>query len=1568
MPSASKPTSTASSGLGGMFRSITKSFKGGHSQSSPTQVQPTIVGGAANLETLLRRVASPNSVTDRISAAHSLQTSIDTYSVSSIPEIWYSAQDMVLNMHSPECRRAGISLMISCIQRDDDSLGSRMAYYNSIANNSNLQDIDLQISALKQLTNDGNNLADLFYISANGISKVLIVWFQRLASESQEIRIGRRKDVSKPWGTSMEDNFHSFLRLLSNIFRHNHSLFSDQEIAIFIQEAVAACQKTSSESDIEESLAFINVVLECAFIPIENLPDLLAVLCGVAGLPSRADQAWSIVLGLSKSYISNNTFAHLCTILERADGNGNSNVMRGAAIYLQRLMQLYVEQKRQAEMSVRKVMQAYSTSLVIGSSRHNYEIVCCVYNLLEDISTRNMFTYDIWESDCSPLEILYRIGSTTAIQKAALRPSISDYQLSVSRAPSISSITSGNINKEIDYEKKTVQKFAEIFALLGKVRLQDSFHGPREAIVDFFVDMSQFIDEPSALIVISTFKDAHYCNPLTRNWARNTDELLHRFFRDHTWGSTIRQRALGVFRDTINIAKDICEPPVILELIDKVFENVEDESDDLVFQTMIQMLEDISQDTSPSIFNHISSVFLRFFPKEDKKRRQSLPNRMDPDVGVSAVGSPSNDKDDTDPLEALRSPLSYRKQMIAAAFCKVFVNTFRTCALTARSVYYTLFTICQRSYDDPLSFIEAARLLCRLRASADNYIYLTTPTNMDGLSASVGRNLNGVQDTSIYKDKMFWWFPETIPYLCSDDLETSSYVLKRRTDDPSLSAKLRDSECEIDIALWFNEILHVIEHGGHWEIYSFIWAHFGPQLANIQLFRHSGCDIQKLRVIICEQILNNTKPPPVLFPKDVSRNDIKVTLIRTTSSLLSYHDIFTKRDEDHIVRAFVDGLSTSEKAVVPCIHGLIVSCYELPLSIKKYLGPIFTKFQTKITNSSTSPHILEFLLSLSRLPSLTDNFTQDEYKRVFGMAIKYIQYAYDLAQKEQSPESRVSNAKPAIGVIQNTIDSSNNKVLSQYLLVLAYNVIATWFLTLRLSDRRFMAKFIIRNLILAEGTSDAIDTQSLAYVDIISRFTYSNLDLTVQTTMGPPATQPNRTTKQWIYGSSIVSISTDTQTGDSQIMVRRPTGTSVFNLKPDERMIPGWLEEYFSKLRENDEPESQMNRLRGEGNEIFAPNHFLLQLMIPVDTQPAVKPLPIPNDPAIARAIGAFDRTPVVDFHKVGIMYIGPGQREELEILGNSVGSVHYKKFLRGMGRLVRLKENRKVYTGGLDITNDIDGEYAYVWNDKVTQLIFHTTTMMPPPANPHDTSFASKKRHIGNDFVNIFFDESEVPFEFGLVKSQFNFINISITPISCTFSRSESFIELDDSDPAGSEGGHSDSEVPGTKMFYKVRALCKPGVPAIFAACHLKIVSEDSLPVFIRNLAIISSKFASVWNSQGGYISHWQYRLEQINTLREKVVADIKKLSADALDNSQNVPVPQPTHQRDGSVDKKEDSTVTQSFLDQLTSPSSQPDHDEKFKDSNGHSGIPTFSMDEPDHHDDDMPLLKNLDFSYFT
>lgn len=249
------------------------------------------------------------------------------------------------------------------------------------------------------------------------------------------------------------------------------------------------------------------------------------------------------------------------------------------------------------------------------------------------------------------------------------------------------------------------------------------------------------------------------------------------------------------------------------------------------------------------------------------------------------------------------------------------------------------------------------------------------------------------------------------------------------------------------------------------------------------------------------------------------------------------------------------------------------------------------------------------------------------------------------------------------------------------------------------------------------------------------------------------------------------------------------------------------------------------------------------------------EPIPLPDDDAIRRAISVFDRDLTVDGHKIGVIYVGEKQTDEKTILNNVMGSADYTKFLDGLGTLTRLK-NAKFNTGGLDTSFDSDGEFTYCWRDRVTEIVFHVTTLMPTdPGNSE--CFANKKRHIGNDFVNIVFNNSGLPYDFDTFASAFNYVVILITP--------ESRISFVDT--------RLENDPFGDNRFYKVQVLSRPGFPEISPAAERKVISGRHLASYVRLVALNANVFSQVWSirGEGESLSPWRNRLRGIRALRER-------------------------------------------------------------------------------------------------
>ena len=105
--------------------------------------------------------------------------------------------------------------------------------------------------------------------------------------------------------------------------------------------------------------------------------------------------------------------------------------------------------------------------------------------------------------------------------------------------------------------------------------------------------------------------------------------------------------------------------------------------------------------------------------------------------------------------------------------------------------------------------------------------------------------------------------------------------------------------------------------------------------------------------------------------------------------------------------------------------------------------------------------------------------------------------------------------------------------------------------------------------------------------------------------------------------------------------------------------------------------------------------------------EPEEKPVMLPASRGIEMSIKNLDRIHAHETHKIGVIYIGPGQQDdETAILTNAFGSLRYTQFLHGLGSLLSLKDidKQETFTGGLD-HKDGDGDFAYVWEDDVMQV-----------------------------------------------------------------------------------------------------------------------------------------------------------------------------------------------------------------------------------------------------------------------
>uniref|UniRef100_A0A8C2ZHU6 Tuberin n=1 Tax=Cyclopterus lumpus TaxID=8103 RepID=A0A8C2ZHU6_CYCLU len=334
----------------------------------------------------------------------------------------------------------------------------------------------------------------------------------------------------------------------------------------------------------------------------------------------------------------------------------------------------------------------------------------------------------------------------------------------------------------------------------------------------------------------------------------------------------------------------------------------------------------------------------------------------------------------------------------------------------------------------------------------------------------------------------------------------------------------------------------------------------------------------------------------------------------------------------------------------------------------------------------------------------------------------------------------------------------------------------------------------------------------------------------------PQQPQIEREKSEGSTGGDVIGLGTVAQPGPiSPSGGHRPRGHTISVSAPSSRR---------ERRTERDSYHSRPGPSYTEKISGLSPSFVFLQLYhSPFFGNEANKPLLLPKTQVIDRAVKVLDQMPPYDTHKIGVVFVGAGQvSNEVAILSNEYGSNRYAAFLTGLGKLIHLKDcdPDQIFLGGLDQYGD-DGEFTYCWHDDIMQAIFHIATLMPNKES--DKGCCNKKRHIGNDFVMVVYNDSGEEYKLGTIKGQFNFVEVIIKPLDYECN----LVTLQ---------GRKDLE-------------------ALVDTTVAKIVSDRNLPLLVRQMALHANMASLVHqyraNPSDAYASKWLARLRHIKRIRTR-------------------------------------------------------------------------------------------------
>lgn len=1401
-------------------------------------------------------------------------------------------------------RTAGWELLTECLKHASSTDLERREYFQTLTSSINSDDFHLELAALVDLTKNGRVPSGFDY----EILPLVSNWLHKVCRERKF-----RHDNPPPKGAAKlpvsaeEKNLGRIFAFTVDVIKFSSNVADEASIGNMIDGLLGLCMSTSVRDELRSCISVLNAIITFASIPSAKLRDCVQVLSSIYCLvPPLQKDAWNTLSIFCRSHNGQSTVRILLDILRNGPPEGTAEMalnrdVRGALCVLRKLLSKSTE-KGYPTVPFALLIDGLSATVKMTSSIKAHAEILRLINLLFDSGNGELHSIAVDEDWTVVLDVASQCAKRATIPAVAFDSYVVTRSFQ-SPASSASSMSGVSVRDEQDRPEEVMG--SEILRLVTRletlmVRAGSQQFIPRQTIAGFFGRAHRLLPDSTACIVLDYFQEFRCCSPSDTQWEDNLRLVLEAFFADRGRSSVTRVRALHTIMDAYEIMDLVHDGTheFVEALVTTVLKDVAEETDVQVLDAVVSLMVSVAVTSNMELFDYIVDTLKHIVTRE---RLKSPISPMSP----HSPGSPTSpSKPDTKPSQSASN-------VVTSGYVKLFMCLMDTDSEKSTKMYNLLVGFAKSAHCETDARLTAMKLLFRLRSDWANRIFVTNDLEVDSLAALLCRTKaslvrrqtesaaqsarhsrgelgagvtsrtsrglsisqtqhqdrglpmrtasNATQPTVNQAYHQLWALPD--PHALPVDVSPSvsallvSYVDKDKTEEGDNA----DSVAYLDLAGWLDSLLYLLKHGCDWEVYSYILVHLPPQLSNHSIFRSAIPQVQELRKVLCEQIQKSSFAEAP-FASGLRKADVAICLLHSLTMILSYHREIPKQDEDEIVRTFVFGMGAYERSARTCIHALSICCHELPLSTSKALVQMLEKMAQIITQPQVAMHILEFLSALCRMDHLYVNFREEEYRIVFGIAFRYLQYVRDKkkAHRQSSAQVPTEPQTPGSGSTGTAVaDASGLRPtaaddLPQYVYTLAYHVITYWFLALKLPDRPNYVGWIARNLFTDVDSAHG-EEQAIITMDFLRRVAFSDAGDSVDDTLFTPDRYGEIETRQWLVSNSIITIKQATGSGWAQVTKRQPSGTSSFRV---EELFQPPPHHQIGNLHTASREVGGNNGIGGSNHVL--PSQLLVQLLTPTpQTVEAFKPIVLPDEDHVKRALRLFDMTSTVDGHKVGVIYVGEGQEGEAEILANVSGSADYIEFLNGLGRLTRLK-GATFNTQGLDREYGSDGDYTFCWRDRVSELVFHITTQMPTNL-VRDPQCNNKKKHIGNDYVNIIFNDSGLPFRFDTFASDFNFVNIVITPESrATFLASRARAQ---------DGSYS--------PFYRVKVTSKPGFPEISPASETKMVSLQALPGFVRQLAVNASVFSHVWaNRDGGeHVSSWRSRLQAIKRLRERYI-----------------------------------------------------------------------------------------------
>ncbi|KAL8650768.1 MAG: hypothetical protein Q9226_005005 [Calogaya cf. arnoldii] len=1385
------------------------------------------------------RLGKDQPIKDRIKCLLAVADELYRCSSSTVLAMLDAAHDLFEETASLESRKAGFTFLTKTAAVVDLDESARAKTFDCIIKPANPSCIAAKVAAIDKLTECGTR-ATIFQ------PRVTTCVYELLSDCFAAAGRSRSEKRRKTYSPDEESNLETVWNILDHLITHGFPGLDDHHASDLLDRLTNICKKTTADDDLKRAVDTISAFAARAKVPKEKLHSLVRFLCYTSSAMERhRDKIQSC---LDNVFIRSDTSTAMKVLLRNlsgvSDDPANTRELRGSLLQLEHIYNTNgIGSNLDLPFSELVTALRGAARVDHGDLKQNQATLTLIIKAAASIIRNKAMSQSIIDSDWTCIEEIVDMVAKIAGPVPTDKTPYDD----ITAASPFSSFARSTEIKTSMVTEEMIQPLRGICREISTIYPQLSLK-QKTVIVNLLLFLGNVAEPASLSVVTSYLEDHRMVFPPGQNWLPHLTLLIEKGFLDTSQDSSCRLRALNVISD----------------VYDSV--SVEAEYTEAFCQQFVLLMERASIKGSPVLYKRLMEIACKVLhdarmPTFDILLAALVKIAVDEgSIGLSSLTRP-----------VLEDGVDTKSRNLETSFLGRPPNQ----AEKGRKIYDGLVAIAKTPKASTEVRLDAIKILIRLRSHQHSLLQDIGTPDSQVLAATLvkAQPTNG---TSSRYSQSRASLKEESPRSRSDgnlglrnigggDARSRAQSTTEKHTGGSQSGPIKPIRiCSptIDLGSWLVFILNILERGDDWEIYSYILIQLPSQLTNISLFANHLAQIEKLNDLLVYQLQKGKFPEPPTST-DLKKGHVAVCLYQILTVLISYSSWFLPQKMADTVHTFLVGISQWNQTIKCCIHALALCCHELPRGIDKCLSLILTKMSQIITQSQFAMDILDFLARLARLPAAYQSIGEEPLRTIFGICIRHLhhsremrQIAADSANLSSTASSKRCSSVSGVGGVSSDPSQavSNDEELPEYVYALAYHVITHWFLAIPIQDRSKHVGWIAKNLAWKNNLGEEIvEEQSQVTLDMMHRTAYLDLGETVRPSI-PADEKENMIKKMYLIGMSIVTMETNPTTGMTYITKRQASGTTNATYQPCTAPLPA----------HHSVGSDQTTSATTGPSPLIYPQHVLLQLNSTISPMPIPEqPIVLPDDGTPEKTISQIDRTATVDSYKAGVIYVAQGQKEEGEILANTAGSEAFDTFVAGLGTRIPL-QGATFNTCGLDKVSDMDGSHTVAWRDRVSEIVFHIPTMMPNLE--HDPQCTNKKMHTGNDYVNIIFNESGLPFEFDTFPSALNYVNIIITPEEVL---APQFVSI-----SAKDQGKEESKAVEACYFFMVQVLCAPFLPDISPAATAKLVSASALPSYVRQLALNAHLFSVVWSerAQGEErVSSWRSRLREIRKLREK-------------------------------------------------------------------------------------------------